>query len=467
MKMRSVCSQIFRTSFALKPALVLAAILLMILSSGCGKRFEANSDGYVTAPPATSDPLTAEDQRRWDAANENKLEVEPVLESDLEVESFVGDLTGQAPAHTDDELAEEAERLHEQRRRSRGATNPDQPTPTKNPRRGRGTEQTAPTAPTAPTTRPSSPSEPLPGPSGPPSGPSSSTSQTTKPSTSSAGPRVQAPVNERETRPARPVSTIGSKFCESLNVTGNGNTDLSHLYNNPATGNIVMPSKELAAASSPEKKNRFVCLLLPAAIRMDEEVYRMRIEVLRLQAKQRKTGQLEDDEKKWLEKMAIDYRISKANSKSETNFQELLKRVDIIPLPLLLAQAAVESGWGTSNATKDLNNIFGIHAVGNEPYKIGYDTKNARVRAFVSIDAAISAYIQLLNTGTAYGKFRESRAGMRSQRQALDNVELMKTLDRYSERRQQYINNVIEIMTKSNKLTQFVFKEDEVALVEP
>lgn len=479
MKMRFVLSQI--------SGVFPVAALTVLLVTGCGKRFEANSDGYAPVVPATSDPLTAEDQRRWEAAAENKLEVEPVLESDVEIESFLGDLTEQAPTYSEEELAEEAERIHKARKKgkhskpSSGQTEPDvepsakrptQPTgssSTRGRRRGpslpvRHSGNTSTTIPSAANNQNQGQRQGQPSPSG-----GNTSSAQTPTSAAPARENEQKPltVAEREIRPARPLSTIGSDFCKSLNVTSaNGNTDLSHLYNTQEVATTKIPSKELAAAPSVEKKNRFVCLLLPAAIRMNEEVYRMRIEVLRLQAKHKKWIQAEDkkelpeldsDEKNWLKTIAKEYGVS-----DSMNFEALLKRVEVVPLALLLSQAAVESGWGTSNATRDLNNIFGIHAVGSEPYKLGYDTNNAKMRVFPSVDAAISAYIRLLNTGTYYNNFRDARALMRSKRQSLDSVALMKTLTHYSERRQEYIDNVIKIMTESNKLTQFVFKEDEV-----
>jgi uncharacterized FlgJ-related protein len=437
MKQRNVILQIL-TPFA-------TAALLVVFTVGCGRRFETALAEIDSRPPASSDPLTAEDQRRWDAAERSEMRVAPVLESDFERESFLDDVTEQKPAHTDEELAEEAEKEFVARKNTPAA-----------PRKSSPSSPSSPASPSSPSSKapPSSPSSPA-RPS-PVQNPPANTSA--PPSPSPANPvKPTAPAQVRP-RPLRPVPSLRSEFCESLNVTSaTAKTDTSQLYNTSGSAPVAMPSKELSTANSQDKKNRFVCLVLPMAIRMNEEVYRMRIEVLRLQAKEKKGTPLSTEDQEWMADMYKSFDV-----KAPVSFEELLKRVDIVPLPLLLAQAAIESGWGTSRATVDLKNLFGIHAVRNQPCKVGYDTKNACVRQFPSLEAGVSAYIQLINAGGHYAKFREGRAQMRKAGESLDSVKLLATLGSYNETPVQYIRNVREIMTGSNKLTQFVFKEDAV-----
>lgn len=395
------------------------------LAFGCGGKFQTqNPQAAEVRPPATSDPDTAEDMRRLEAQQNNEILVEPVLETDEQRTTFYQDMMEQPHTFTDEQLAADAEAQFNKREKERQAklekdtapSHPQKPPPTSVP----PVPETPPTA--APGKAPL-PAEPA-----------------------------------KATVPKAPPASVRSEFCDTLNVTsGKGEANLSMLYNSNATLIKVMPSQDLEATRSQEKKNRFVCALLPVAIRMNEEVFRQRLEVLRLQNKQKKNIALNKDDEVWLANMKSTYGIS-----ADGDFAELLKRVDIIPLPLLLAQAAIESGWGTSNATVKLNNIFGMHASRGQPCQPGYDKNNACMREFKTLGEGVSAYIRLLNTGKYYPKFRDARAKMRTDGKALDSEELLKTLHNYNETPGEYVKMVRQIMTGSNKLTQFVFNENEV-----
>jgi Bax protein len=135
--------------------------------------------------------------------------------------------------------------------------------------------------------------------------------------------------------------------------------------------------------------------------------------------------------------------------------------VDIVPLPMLLAQAALESGWGTSRATRELNNLFGMHASKGQPCQMGFDSRTACIRKFSSITESVSAYLRLLNVGVYYSQFRERRAQMREAKEALDSIKLLQALGKYNVTPTAYVQKVRDIMTKSSNLTQFAFKEEE------
>lgn len=137
---------------------------------------------------------------------------------------------------------------------------------------------------------------------------------------------------------------------------------------------------------------------------------------------------------------------------------ELLKRVDIIPKPLALAQAATESGWGTSRFALEGNNLFGQwcfdDGCGLVPIRRGSDASH-EVQAFESIEAAVRAYFMNLNTHYRYDSFRDMRFQMRNQRGKLDALVLAYGLDGYSERGEKYVDEVQTIIQQNDLIERY------------
>ncbi len=137
--------------------------------------------------------------------------------------------------------------------------------------------------------------------------------------------------------------------------------------------------------------------------------------------------------------------------------QELMLRVDAIPPALALAQAANESAWGTSRFSREANNLFGewtyVATDGLVPKKRDPDKKHF-VRKFESLQASIASYMNNLNRGHAYDKFRSIRAEMRKSNRPLSARKLAAGLVRYSERGEHYVKE-IQRMIRHNKLDQY------------
>jgi uncharacterized FlgJ-related protein len=401
----------------MKQSLALIKILglsCLIGLTACGGKFNAEPQASLQPrPPVTADPLQSEEQRQWEAEENYETLPGRVLETESERESFFNDLLEEKPRYTEDQLAVEAETQYQKNEKKRAE---------KTEVKAETKKETAaePVAPTVET------------------------------------PKKEAPKKD-EPKPVKPVAPVTkNQFCDDLNVTGGkGEADLSELYNDDEPLPNAMPSAELKNARSDDKKNKFVCILLPIAIRMNEQVYRQRLEVVRLIAK-KKQGQLTNDDQKWMDDMKIAYSLE-----VKATDADLLQRVDIIPLPLLLAQAALESGWGRSRAAGNLNNLFGIHAYGNQPCE---SQGGACIRKYKSLPEGVAGYIRLLNADRHYDQFRDARNKMRQARQPLDSIKLLENMGKYNESPAKYIQDVREIMTRYNKFTQYVFNE---AAVEP
>jgi len=135
--------------------------------------------------------------------------------------------------------------------------------------------------------------------------------------------------------------------------------------------------------------------------------------------------------------------------KAEGSLDTLRRRLDVVPTSLMLAQAAIESGWGTSRFAREGNALFGQRTTkadrGMQPQGLD-DATPVRVAAFPHLQASVMAYVHNLNTQPAYRAFRERRAALREAGRHPDGLELAATLTAYSERGQAYVGDVKTII---------------------
>lgn len=132
----------------------------------------------------------------------------------------------------------------------------------------------------------------------------------------------------------------------------------------------------------------------------------------------------------------------------------LLRRVDTVPPSLVLAQAAIESGWGTSRFAQQANNLFGIWTwkaeEGLVPEQRAEDADHY-VRKYGDIRGSVRSYLHNINVGRAYQEFRLLRARMRSSDIPLDVLDLAGTMQNYSIRGEAYVEDV-QLMITANEL---------------
>jgi len=129
-----------------------------------------------------------------------------------------------------------------------------------------------------------------------------------------------------------------------------------------------------------------------------------------------------------------------------------LVRVDAVPVSLALAQAIVESGWGTSRFARQGNALFGQWAwsehKGIKPYEPSND--RAVVRSFPTLFDSVRAYMHNLNTHFAYEEWRLARAENRNLDQSALALRLIPELERYSEDGQIYIRKLGNLIRTNN-----------------
>ncbi len=205
------------------------------------------------------------------------------------------------------------------------------------------------------------------------------------------------------------------------------------------------------------KKQQFFDYLQDYINARNEEVAVRREQLLAFSDVMSNGGSLSRIELDRLQELADIYRLDVERSTESVAelIDSLLRRVDVIPTSLVLAQAANESAWGTSRFALEGFNIFGQwcfeEGCGIVPRRREVGATH-EVKRFESIELAIDSYFLNLNTHYSYRFFRDLREEMRKQQRELDSVILAFGLGRYSERGDNYIDEVQNIIIQ-NELT--------------
>ncbi len=202
------------------------------------------------------------------------------------------------------------------------------------------------------------------------------------------------------------------------------------------------------------RKARFVELMQPVIQAENERVRTIRTEIKALRD-DAFHGQLSEAEKRWLNAVAADYRVVEPVTEPAF-FEQLLKKVDVIPPSLVLAQAALESSWGTSRFARQANNLFGHwcfeKGCGIVPKKRAKGATHELAR-FDTVNASVRAYMLNLNRKEQYEALRVQRWKMRhlpTKPVAFSGFELAKGLKYYSELGEQYIRRVRALIRQNN-----------------
>ena len=150
------------------------------------------------------------------------------------------------------------------------------------------------------------------------------------------------------------------------------------------------------------------------------------------------------------------YEIDTAAS-SEDQRAELMVRLDTVPMSLALAQAAMESAWGTSRFAREGNNLFGqwCYTKGCGLVPLRRDAGSSHeVEKFRTVSDAVSSYLRNINSHRAYAGLRKDRAQLRATGNAVTGYKLAEGLVDYSELREAYVKE-IQAVIRINKLAQY------------
>jgi len=203
------------------------------------------------------------------------------------------------------------------------------------------------------------------------------------------------------------------------------------------------------------KKRIFFRGLAPLILRSNELIMMDRNRLGKIKSSFNKNKTLSEKEKEWVLKLAKLYKVNTTDTQiTSSMFEELSKRVDIVPVSLALAQAAEESGWGTSRFAASGNSVYGQWTWGEnaiKPEKQRKELGNYGIASFETLQESVSAYMLNLNTHNAYESLRDKRAELRNKNQKITGLLLAETLTKYSERGEEYVKG-IKSMIDINRL---------------
>ena len=193
------------------------------------------------------------------------------------------------------------------------------------------------------------------------------------------------------------------------------------------------------------KKQTFFNFLQPFVDEMNNRVAQERSRVIEIIEKVENGGNPDRSERDFLRELSIEYEVQMESVDNPAELRRLLRRVDILPPSLVLAQAANESAWGTSRFALDGYNFFGqwcyTEGCGIVPSN-RRSTASHEVKSFDSVQASVEAYFMNLNTFPSYQDLRLIRQRLRNNNRPIDGISLSQGLESYSERGEDYINEL-------------------------
>ena len=241
----------------------------------------------------------------------------------------------------------------------------------------------------------------------------------------------------------------------SLNAetTSNLFDDLGYDLKGVRAGQKVKPiyltklPKDLKALGDTKKKRElFIKIVLPLIIDENNKILEDRKKLFKILSKNFNTA----GERVWLKRRFKEYKIE------DKDLAKLKMRMDIVPVSIALAQAANESGWGTSRFALEGNALFGQWTWSKKGISPKDSDPNAshKILQFQILKASVRAYKNNLNTHNAYLEFREARAQLREEDSIIDGLKLTKYLKNYAAIGEKYVA-ILEDIIERNSLTDF------------
>ena len=209
---------------------------------------------------------------------------------------------------------------------------------------------------------------------------------------------------------------------------------------------LLLPQEIKEIKNTKKRKNFFIQIILPLVIKENNNIKLDRKKLFSILNKSKNTKV----EKVWLNSKFKQYGVV------NKDLSTLKIRMDEIPNSMAIAQAAKETGWGTSRFAQEGNALFGQWTWSGEGIKpAAADTDSThKVRKFNVLQASVKAYQRNLNTHSSYKDFRIARAELRDEGKELDSMILSEYLDRYAETGKEYVK-ILQQIIRQNNLTDF------------
>ena len=233
---------------------------------------------------------------------------------------------------------------------------------------------------------------------------------------------------------------------------------LNNVKNNVSIPRMYFPfiPKNISQYEIEKKKSIFIAILLPIVLRGNELVLEER-NLMKIAFSTNNIYQIEHFSKKYKVKNFKKLNFSSLD-RSRLNIikMELLKKINTIPISMILAQSIIESGWGTSRFAQEGNALFGQWTWKNEDgiKPKGNLEANFSVKNFKSLLDSVNSYILNLNTHPAYDELRNFRISQHNMGKNVNGNDMANFLQKYAEIGYTYVLKVKEMIRK-NKLNKF------------
>ena len=204
----------------------------------------------------------------------------------------------------------------------------------------------------------------------------------------------------------------------------------------------LLPEEITKIENTEKRKNLFIQIILPLVIKENNYIKLDRKKLFSILNKSKNTKK----EKNWINSKFKQYGVV------NKDLSTLKIRMDEVPISMAIAQAAKETGWGTSRFAQEGNALFGQwtwSGDGIKPSEADNDSTH-KVMKFKVLQASVKAYQRNLNTHSSYKDFRSARAELREEGQKLDSIILTEYLDKYAETGKKYVRILQQIIRQNN-----------------
>ena len=246
-------------------------------------------------------------------------------------------------------------------------------------------------------------------------------------------------LNEKETDTVRLDASTIKQLYEDTNYK------LDDIRKNKLVKPIaltLLPTEIKMIENTTKRKEFFIQIILPLILQENNNIKLDRLRLFGIINKSNNT----ELEKNWLKKKYKQYGVP------SKDLSILKIRMDEIPVSLAIAQAAKETGWGTSRFAQEGNALFGQWTWSGEGLKPKEAEKDEghKVMKFKVLQASVRAYQRNLNTHSSYEDFRLARAKLRDLDKPLDSIILSEYLHEYAETGNQYVEVLQKIISQNN-----------------
>jgi len=247
----------------------------------------------------------------------------------------------------------------------------------------------------------------------------------------------------------RPVDTVRLTAATIEELFKSTNYNLEDVRKNKLVKPIsltLLPNEIKKIENTKKRKDFFIQIILPLVIKENNNIKIDRKKLFSILNKNKNTKV----EKIWLNSKFKQYGIS------NKDLSTLKVRMDEVPVSMAIAQAAKETGWGTSRFAQEGNALFGQWTWSGEGIKPSDadDDSTHKVMKFKVLQASVKAYQRNLNTHSSYKDFRSVRAELRDKGEKLDSMILSEHLDKYAETGKEYVK-ILQQIIRQNSLIDF------------